>query len=301
MSGWTTDVLAEISVPENDCCKLAFLSAAVHAAGTLEMTGEGRKLIIGRVPPRLVVPIVETMFGAKTAVLEHAVTVEGDVMGILSELGILSVSPEGLSGFNDGIERHLVVGDCCKAAYLAGAFAAAGSMTVGASGNRLQFAVSGPELAEGLTGLLSSLGVASFITAHKDKTITYIKRAQGISDCLVLIGATKTMLKLSEHLVEMHERRESNRVTNIEVSNILRAAVVGADQREAIRTIERTVGLGALDKKLRDVAELRLQDESATYADIAERLGISKPTVRYRLERLTAFAKQVQETQENRP
>lgn len=301
MKGFTEEIVAELKAPENDCCKLAFLSAAVHAAGTLEVTGGGRRVSIARVPLRLIEGCLLDMFGVRPTVGERAVEIGGDVMTILYELGILSVSPEGLTVIDEGIAPHLVAGDCCKAAYLAGAFAGAGSMTVGKSGNRLQFALSTPQFAEDLSSLLSQLEIPSFVTAHKDKYITYVKRSSGISDCLVRLNATRAMLAFETHLAESEKRQELNRVNNVEVANIERAAVVGADQRAAIQFIDRTVGLKTLEKKLRDVAELRLKFSAMSYGEMAERLGVSKSNIKYRLEKLMAYSRSLKEGQGETP
>lgn len=298
MRGFTEEIIAELKAPDDDCCKLAFLSGAIHAAGTIERTGGESRIVVNRMAAPLLDGALYDMFGVHAVPNEKTVHIGGDVMRILFELGILGVSDEGLTVVNEGIEPHLVVDACCKAAYLRGVFAGAGSMTAGKSGNRLQFAVTYPQFAEDLSTLLSALGVPSFVTGHKEKSITYVKRAQGISDCLVLLGATKTMLAFEAHLAASEQRRELNRVNNVEVANIERAAVAGADQCAAIRYIERTVGLQALDKKLRDVAELRLTESAMAYGEMGEALGISKSTVKYRLEKLTAFSRKLQEQEE---
>lgn len=299
MKGFTEEIIAELVAPESDCCKLAFLSGVIHAAGTLDMTDRGRTIVLGRnVPLALLTPPLRDMFGVTPTITDKNVRIDGDVMRILYELGILSISPEGLTEVTEGIDPHLVVDACCKAAYLRGAFAGAGSMTAGKNIKRLQFAVSNPQFAEDLSTLLSNLGVPSFVTMHKDKHIAYVKRAQGISDTLVLLGATKAMLMFEEILAESEQKRIVNRVNNVEVANIERAAVVCADQCAVIRRIDSAIGLQSLDKKLRDVAELRLRDASMTYNDMAAALGVSKSNVKYRLEKLMTIGRTLTEGEE---
>lgn len=300
MSGFREQILSELKISEADCCMLAYLSAVVHTAGTLEMTDAGKKIVLQKADSRMIAQPLRTLFGLRANKAGRGCEITEGVMPLLAELGILRVNPEGLTVLSEGIEPHLIVSTCCKAAYLKGAYVGAGSMTAGKSGNRLQFSLSSPKYAEDMSSLLASVGIPSFVTAHKDKYIAYIKRASGISDCLVTMGATKTALAFNNLSVESEQRQELNRVNNIECANIERAAVVGSDQREAIRYIERTVGLGALDPKLEAVARLRLKDGAISYGDMAKALGVSKSNVKYRLNKLMAFKEALQKEREER-
>lgn len=198
----------------------------------------------------------------------------------------MSVSDEGLNIINSGIEPHLIISDCCKIAYLKGAFLGAGSMTAGKSGNRLQFALNTPEFAEDLTALLNKLGIASFVTLHRDKHVVYVKRSEAISDALALMGAFGAVVDFQAFTAENNKRLELNRVNNLECANIERIAVVGADQRAAIKYIDKVMGIDSLPPKLKEVAKLRLKRADYSYGDMAQMLQVSKSNIKYRLNKL---------------
>lgn len=280
------DILREIAPPDNDCCKLAYLSGAVHTAATLELAGE-RKLTFQRpgIGDKLNAPLVE-LFGMTAENNE----IRGDVLRLLAELGVVRTDDGGLLYIEKGIDPHVVVSDCCKAAYLAGAFIGCGSLSVSPGNSRLKFSVNYVELAEGLSGLLGHLGIHSFLSEHKDKFDVCVKRRQSISDCLVLMGAPKAMLRFSTDAALYEKRADLNRVNNIEVANIGKTVSAGLKQTEAVKLIAARDGLDSLEPKLRETAELRLTESAMTYEEMARRLGVSKGSVKYRLKRLEEIA-----------
>ncbi len=288
MKDYTRAVFEEITPPENDCCRLAFLSAAIHTAATLEITGGERKLTFQRhgLSGKLDEPLY-AMFGM------HADEsgIRGDVMKLLAELGILSASDEGLIRIERGADRHLVMDDCCRAAFVKGAYLGSGSITVAPGNNRLRFSVNYPELAEDLSSVLGKVGVASFISEHKDKYEVCVKRTQSIGDCLVIMGAHKAMLQFSSDSALSEVRADLNRVNNIEVANIGKTVSASMRQIEAVRRIAARDGLDSLEPRLKETALIRLESEFYTYDDMASRLGVSKGSVKYRLKKLVELGK----------
>lgn len=280
-------VASEIRPPESDCCRLAFLSGAIHTSATLEIAGGQRKLVLQRpeIADKLDPPL-QAMFGMRT----EAGEIGGDVLGLLGELGILKASPDGLLGIERGADKHIVMGDCCKAAYLSGAYLGAGSVRIAPGDNRLRWSVNYVELAEDLSAMLGHFGVNSFLSEHKERFDVYVRRGQAICDCFVLMGAKKAMLTFSEEMMLSESRADINRITNIEVANIDKTVSAGLKQIAAVRTILERDGLDSLEPRLKETAILRLESEYMTLEEMATRLGVSKGSVKYRLKRLVELA-----------
>ncbi len=283
MTDYTREVFEEIAPPENDCCRVAYLSAVIHTAAVLELERGERRLVFTRrgLKAKLDAPL-SAMFGM-TADEDG---IRGQVLPLLAELGILETTDGGLVTVKKGIDRHLVMADCCRAAYVAGAYLGCGGMTVAPGNNRLRFSVNYAEMAEDLSSLLGRLGVASFISEHKDKYEVCVKRAQSIGDCLVLMGAPAAMLAFTSDSAISEVRADLNRVNNIEVANIGKTVSASMRQIGAVRRILEVGGLDSLDPKLRETALIRLESEFYTYGDMAARLGVSKGSVKYRLKKL---------------
>ena len=48
MTDYTREVFEEIAPPENDCCRVAYLSAVIHTAAVLELERGERRLVFTR-------------------------------------------------------------------------------------------------------------------------------------------------------------------------------------------------------------------------------------------------------------
>ncbi|MCX4314824.1 MAG: hypothetical protein OSJ83_13355, partial [Clostridia bacterium] len=86
------EIIAELKAPDDDCCKLAFLSGAIHAAGTIERTGGESRIVVNRMAAPLLDGALYDMFGVHAVPNEKTVHIGGDVMRILFELGSLGLS-----------------------------------------------------------------------------------------------------------------------------------------------------------------------------------------------------------------
>jgi len=131
--------------------------------------------------------------------------------------------------------------------------------------------------------------------ARKGQTVIYIKDADGISDILNIMGAHKSLIALEELRVEKYTRNNVNRKVNFETANLNKTALAAQSQIDAIKYIEQHKGLGFLSKPLRDVAILRLEEETLSLTEIGELLkpSISKSGVNHRLRKICKIASNI--------
>ncbi len=189
-----------------------------------------------------------------------------------------------------------------SAYYARGVFLGCGSMSAPQAGGvdsqksmgyHLEFAFDSENFADSFASLLGGYGITARKSSRTEKTVIYVKDSESVSDCLALLGAEKTVLRLNETVAVLAVKRDVARLVNCEVANAGRTADASAIIKNAIDVISRTRGLDSLDKKLKDAVAARLEDMEAPLASIAARLGISKSGLKHRFDRLTEIAREI--------
>ncbi len=304
------DILS--SVRENACCRVAFLSAYLHAVLSVVKNSEGFGFEIETESEDLAAFVQEelhSMFGKEadeialkadklraSARLILRFTGEG-CADILKELGFLSAEEPARLLYE--IPREIVENDCCKRAFVAGAFLGAGSATLpekgaehsSGTGYHLQFLFSGYEYASTFCELLAVCDFFPKLIERKNGFVVYFKNSQIISDFLAFIGAGRSVCALQERLVEKSFQNQVNRQVNCEMGNMTKQVNAYVAQKLAIGVIEETVGVDSLPEGLKEVCRARLAYPDASLELLAETLGITKSCLNHRLRKIAALSK----------
>lgn len=174
-------------------------------------------------------------------------------------------------------KRQLCIGridrDCCVAAFLRGAFLAAGTVTNPDVEYHLEFSCPSTHLAKELIALLEQTGIEAKCTKRGGVNIVYIKKSESIETLLTLMGATENSLLLMGAKMYKDVRNTVNRRVNFENANIARSAAAARRQTEAIETLRRTGKFDELPPELRELAALRLENPESSTAELVEMLG----------------------------
>ena len=120
----------------------------------------------------------------------------------------------------------------------------------------------------------------------------YVKEGDGIVDMLNIMEANNSLLSMENTRVLKEMRNRVNRSVNCETANIKKT--VGAAVRQ-ISDIEYLISCGAfkeLDRGLKEIAELRLENQEATLTELGEMLDppVGKSGVNHRLRKLSVLA-----------
>ena len=185
--------------------------------------------------------------------------------------------------------------DQCPAAFVRGAFLSCGTMTNPEVDYHLEFSVPFLNLSRDLVTLLRELGLSAKQARRAGGYVVYFKESESIEDCLTLMGATSAALELMGVKMVKDIRNNINRVTNCESANIDKTVAAAAVQSEALRKIERTVGLDALPEELREIAHLRLENPELSLRELGEALDrpLTRSGVNHRLRRILEFAEKL--------
>lgn len=185
--------------------------------------------------------------------------------------------------------------ECCRGAYIRGAFLASGSVSDPKKQYHMEFGIKTAECTEKLCRILKRAGVFSKVTERKGRNVVYIKDYSGIADCLGVMGAVGTAMDIYNISIEKELRNRANRQSNCEVANIEKTTKAASYQLGAIKKIEKKIGLSELPEHLRKIAILRREYPDESLKELGMRLNppIGKSGVNHRLKRIEEIAKEL--------
>lgn len=193
------------------------------------------------------------------------------------------------------IDRLLVERSCCKQAYIRGAFLATGSVTNPEKGYHFEIVCDREEKAKILLDMLKDFGIKSKLIMRKKNHVVYMKDGSMIVDILNIMGAHVSLMNMENVRILKDMRNSVNRRVNCEAANITKTVNAAVRQIEDIRYIEQTKGLKYLPENLRQLAELRLEEEELPLKELGERLNppLGKSGVNHRLRKISEIANEL--------
>ncbi len=202
-------------------------------------------------------------------------------LNFLDRLGMFS--DEG----DMAIDEEVFDKDCCKRAFLRGAFLAAGTAADPAKNYRLEFFAYNETVAALACEILESFGLSPKCTLRKNYYVLYLEDYESVCDALIVMGAQRAMLKISYVQIEKDMKNQTNRRNNCYIANVDKTVTASARQCVAIDRLARTGELETLDEPLKAVAYARAENPELSLKELSEKLGLSKSTLSRRLARLT--------------
>lgn len=184
--------------------------------------------------------------------------------------------------------------NCCRWAFVRGAFLACGSMNNPQKNYHLEFAVKDPTLAFAFSAFLELFGHKPKYSARKNVTAVYYSDNSSIEDILGGMGASAFTLELIETAVVKDMRNALNRKNNFETANISKTASASVKQNEAIGYLVEKNLLSMLPEELYDVAVARRDNPDASLSALCDIVGgnISRSGVNHRLQRIIVAAEE---------
>ncbi|NCB73373.1 MAG: DNA-binding protein WhiA [Clostridia bacterium] len=191
------------------------------------------------------------------------------------------------------LAHHINLGvledNCCKAAFLRGAFLAGGSITDPVKSYHLELVTDHYNVSRETFSILLELGFFPKDATRGGNYIIYFKQSEAIEDFFTLLGAPLSAMDIMSAKVEKDMRNAVNRRVNCDSANADKIVLAAQEQLEAIRRIEHTTGLDELPEKLREAALLRIANPEASLTDLAALAmpPVSKSCISHRLRKLT--------------
>lgn len=288
----------------DDCCTKAELAALIRMNGSIFLSNMQMTLDVqteNAAIARRIYTLIKQLFQIHVELLVrkkmrlkknnvYVVRIKKETRMLLEELKIVDES----FTFTREICPELIEKDCCKRAYLRGAFLAGGSVNhPETSSYHLEIFSLYEDHNRSLCELMNYYYLNAKMLERKKGFILYLKEGEKISDFLNIIGAHQALLKFEDVRIMKDMRNSVNRLVNCETANLNKTVSAAMRQVENIKFIQREVGLEVLPDKLREIAELRIEHQDLTLKELGEIIPsgkVSKSGVNHRLRKIDEFA-----------
>lgn len=219
------------------------------------------------------------------------ITDPGKISEIMSAYGF---DPKGTVSLH--INLPVVEEDCCKTAFLRGAFLAGGSVTDPAKGYHLELTTVHQSVSrEAYTLLQEVLSFYPKTAVRGGGQVLYLKQSDQISDCLAYLGASVAAMGIIEAKLEKELNNKVNRRCNCDEANTSKVVEAAQEQLAAIRILRERGIFEQIPQKLHQAAILREENPESSLAELASMLEppISKPAMNHRLKKLVQLSQEV--------
>ena len=294
------------------CCMLSEISALTQTSGHLSFRGGGWISVSYRLDnagtarrlfqllkkrlnaaPKLHFVQTKQLGGRRSCVL----TLDPeDSRTLLNALHMAETDEDGRMHMKRTVPRHPMTRQCCRRAFLRGAFLGAGTLTHPEKSYHFEWKAEDDRLAETLEKLLEKCELPCKSYLRKGTRVIYLKGAQQISDMLALMGAGSSVLEMENIRIGKQLRAAATRAANCDEHNSEKMLDAGQQQAEAIRRIRLARGLYTLPPALREAARARTENPDLSLEELGKIMDppVGKSGVNHRLRRLMAIAAEIE-------
>lgn len=216
----------------------------------------------------------------------------------LCEMGVILERPRsrGQEAMRPGVPWSLLSKQCCRRAYLRGAFLARGYVQDPERAYHMEMMTDAEQLARGLARIASSFGVAARVSKHRRGFMVYVKDGDDVAQLLRVTGAHSSVIALESVRVMRGMRGDVNRVVNCDTANVGKAVDAGLAQAETIKMFLERSGMACLPPGLREIARLRMEHPEASLKELGEMAAppITKSAANHRMRRLLSLARRAE-------
>jgi DNA-binding protein WhiA len=310
------DVKTELANLKNlNCCNIAELSALLHVGGAIELSSKGIAISFqttNNAVIRKMIRLINDLYKVELTLLSKRqvrlrkndlflIKIEDKVETILNDLSLINKN----ALFFQDVSEALIKKECCKKAYLRGAFLAGGSInSPETSSYHLEIQTFSEKQAEVLQKIANEFDLNAKVAPNKRGFIMYMKDAERISDFLRVTGATNQLFEYEDSRIKRDFRNSINRVINCDIANEKKAIIAANQQLKYIEIIE-DKPTEEITKSLKEAIFLRKKYPDATLLELASISGthfpepISKSALNHRFRALKDLAMTTLAREEN--
>ncbi|MBU5481205.1 DNA-binding protein WhiA [Blautia sp. MSJ-19] len=292
-------------------CRIAEIAALLSACGKVNAEGALRFQTENDAVVRKYFTLLQKTFNIDTeiAIRESRQMKKGNVYSVeitdstqaLTVLQGTKLSLNEADGDTLYLDNELITQqNCCKRAFIRGAFLASGSISDPEKGYHFEIVCQDERRAKYLQRIIRSFDIDAKIVLRKKSYVVYVKEGAQIVDMLAIMEANVALMNLENIRILKEMRNSVNRKVNCETANINKTVNAAVKQIEDIRLIEEKTGLHNLSEGLSEIAELRLQYPEATLKELGMMLNpqVGKSGVNHRLRKLSEMADELRTNEE---
>ena len=213
---------------------------------------------------------------------------------LASVLEMCGFDPDNMLSLH--INLPLVEDECCRAAFLRGAFLAGGSVTAPEKGYHLELTTTHQTVArEAFVLMHEALGFAPKKATRGGSQVLYMKQNEQIADCLAYLSAPVAAMGMMEAKLEKDLNNKVNRRCNCDDANISKVVEAAMEHLNACRILREAGMFDKLPAKFQQAIVAREDNPEASLTELAAMMDppISKPAMNHRLKKLMEMAKEV--------
>ena len=276
---FSTDVKSELlNVKATECCQLAELAALLRINGEINISSDGVRIEFHTTNlgvARHVIQRIKRFYKTDVELLSkkqmklkkndiYIIKVTNQANKIVHECGLINSHQD--------IENDiLLVKECCKKAYLRGAFLCAGSINSPRSSSyHMEIHTNSEDHAEGISKLLNHFHLNAKYIPKKNGYIAYVKESERISDFLRLTEATNALFTFEDERIKRDFVNSITRVMNMDIANQNKTFEAADRQLKSISILENTLDITTLTKSMQEAIKLRKTYPESSLKELAE-------------------------------
>lgn len=290
------------------CCQLSEIGALTQTSGHLSFLGRGRIAVHYRLENtgavRRLFQLLKTRLGVSPQLhytqtrqwggrRTWALTLnEADSRTLLTALHMIESGEDGQITLKRSVPRHPLTRQCCRKAFLRGAFLGAGAMSSPEKEYHLEWKAEDRRLGETLLRLTEKSGLKVGSYDRRGLQVIYMKDAEQIAAALAMMGASGSVLRMENIRIRRQTRLRATRAANCDEHNSERMLDAAMKQAEACRNISLKQGLFTLPPALAEIARKRMENPDMSLTELGESMQppLSKSAVNHRMRRLMEIA-----------
>ena len=196
------------------------------------------------------------------------------------------------------INFPVVEEECCRTAFLRGAFLAGGSVTDPSKGYHMELATTHQSVSKEANILVEdAMGFSPKTAARGGSRVLYLKQSDQIFDFLIFLGAPVASMGIMEAKLEKEMNNKVNRRCNCDDANTSKVVEAAQEQLSAIRVLRQNGAFEHLPGKLLQAATARENNPEASLSELASMMEppISKPAMNHRIQKLLKLAQEAEQ------
>lgn len=204
---------------------------------------------------------------------------------------------------NTSIAQEIISSEISLQGFISGAYIGCGTSSIKlnqtertSTGYHLELSSQNYDLLYEISTILAQFDILAKQTERKNINVLYIKDAEAVSNMLALMGASNAVLLLQNEIITRQMRNKINRQNNCYTSNYNKTLNASFAQLDAIRIIEKTVGLNSLDEDLMQVALLRLANTEESLDELLKlsKMPLTKSALNYKFQKLIKLSQKLE-------
>ena len=206
-------------------------------------------------------------------------------------INILGYDPNQITAIH--VNFGILEEDCCRTAFLRGAFLAGGSVTDPEKRYHLEIATNHNQASREVSALMEEMFFLPRMVRRGGDFLLYFKQSEHIEDFLTKIGAPVSAMDIMTAKVDKEIRNGANRAMNCDMANVNKTLDAAQEQVAAIEALRRSARWDKLPEKLRQTAALRLEFPELSLIQLAEKCAppVTKSCINHRMRKLMEEAK----------